>query len=136
LDKIAKILKENSGLKPGALISLLNPRMRGWAQYYDFTSASAAFHGIDESVWKMFLHYLKKHYPKTAVSLLIRDHFSKVGTSLVPKGLDEQGKPILLYRMINTKLGRLTVHRTSPTVMVRLAEIKVKNKKTKVVKSK
>lgn len=90
-------------LSPGQVIEVLNPILRGWGQYYSQVSATEAFAKVDYVVWLAYLHWLKKKFPRTPVKKLVRNHFEKVGKSLIPVGsVVKDGKTI------GVKLFRLT----------------------------
>jgi len=48
--KIAKTIKESKTLGATALISKLNPKIRGWANYFRITSAKSTFTGMDNYI--------------------------------------------------------------------------------------
>lgn len=90
-------------LSPGQVIEVLNPILRGWGQYYSQVSSTEAFAKVDYVVWLAYLHWLKKKFPRTPVKKLVRNHFEKVGNSLIPVGsVVKDGKTI------GVKLFRLT----------------------------
>lgn len=90
-------------LSPGQVIEELNRILRGWGQYYSQVSSTEAFAKVDYVVWHAYLHWLKKKYPRTPVKKLVRNHYEKVGNSLIPVGsVVKDGKTI------GVKLFRLT----------------------------
>jgi len=53
LDKIREIIKANKTAKQASLIRLLNPVLRGWANYHSHVVAKKAFDRVDHEVWSM-----------------------------------------------------------------------------------
>ena len=53
LDKIREVIKANKTAKQANLIELLNPVLRGWANYHSHVVAKETFARIDDKVWSM-----------------------------------------------------------------------------------
>ena len=53
LDKIRKIIKGNKTTKQANLIKLLNPVLRGWANYHKHVVAKKTFARVDADIWSM-----------------------------------------------------------------------------------
>ena len=60
------------------LIKMLNPIIRGWANYYRHFVAKNAFRYITDRVWKMTLKHLLRKYPTRNKKWIIRLHMTKV----------------------------------------------------------
>lgn len=94
-------------LSPGQVIEVLNPILRGWGQYYYQVSSTKAFAKVDYVVWHAYLHWLKNKFPRTPVKKLVRNHFEKVGNSLIPVGsVVKDGKTlgVKLFRLTTIKV--------------------------------
>ena len=53
LDKVREIIKGNKTAKQANLIRLLNPILRGWANYHRHVVAKTTFARVDANVWSM-----------------------------------------------------------------------------------
>lgn len=53
LDKIREVIKGNKTTKQASLIKLLNPILRGWANYHSHVVAKETFARVDNKVWSM-----------------------------------------------------------------------------------
>src|SRR5216683_958081 len=53
LDKIREVIKANKMAKQANLIRLLNPILRGWANYHSHVVAKETFARVDARVWSM-----------------------------------------------------------------------------------
>ena len=53
LEHIKAVISKNKQMKADELVSKLNPIIRGWANYYRFSSAKEIFNYIDYRIWKM-----------------------------------------------------------------------------------
>ena len=60
------------------LIRMLNPVVRGWANYYRHFVAKRAFRYITDRMWKMTLKYLLRRYPTRNKKWIMRNHMTKV----------------------------------------------------------
>ncbi len=65
LEHIKAIISENKQMKADELISKLNPIIRGWANYYVYSSAKETFNYVDYRIWKMLWQWcLRRHNNK------------------------------------------------------------------------
>jgi RNA-directed DNA polymerase len=64
LDKIREIIKANKTAKQASLIRLLNPVLRGWANYHSHVVAKKAFDRVDHEVWSMLWRWAVRRHPK------------------------------------------------------------------------
>jgi RNA-directed DNA polymerase len=67
LDKIREVIKGNKTTKQANLIRLLNPILRGWANYHSHVVAKKTFGWVDSEVWSMLWRWAVRRHPnKTA----------------------------------------------------------------------
>ena len=111
LMEIRETVKGNKTAKQENLIRLLNPKIRGWANYHKGAVAKDTFAKVDHEVWKATwqwakrrhplkgLHWIKKKYFKTEVK---RDWIFKANTK------DKDGNPqeVKLVNASDTKIER------------------------------
>ena len=65
LEHIKMVISMNKQMKADKLISKLNPIVRGWANYYCYSSAKETFNYIDYRIWKMLWQWcLRRHKNK------------------------------------------------------------------------
>jgi len=65
LEHIKAMISKNKQMKADELISKLNPIIRGWANYYVYSSAKETFNYIDYRIWKMLWQWcLRRHNNK------------------------------------------------------------------------
>jgi len=65
LKHIKTVISRNKQMKADELISILNPIIRGWANYYCYSSAKETFNYIDYRIWKMLWQWcLRRHKDK------------------------------------------------------------------------
>ncbi len=65
LEHIKTVISKNKQMKADELISKLNPIIRGWANYYCYSSAKETFNYIDYRLWKILWQWcLRRHNNK------------------------------------------------------------------------
>ena len=65
LEHIKAVISKNKQTKADELVSKLNPIIRGWANYYCYSSAKETFNYIDYRTWKMLWQWcLRRHNDK------------------------------------------------------------------------
>jgi len=79
LDKIREIIKANKTAKQASLIRLLNPVLRGWANYHSHVVAKKAFDRVDHEVWSMLWRWAVRRHPKKGVRWLKLKYFKTKG---------------------------------------------------------
>src|SRR3984893_14757312 len=63
LDKIREVIKANKTAKQANLIRLLNPILRGWANYHSHVVAKETFARVDADVWSMLWRCAVRRHP-------------------------------------------------------------------------
>ena len=63
LDKIRKVIDENKTAKQEELIYLLNPIIRGWANYHRFAVSKRIFSLVDMHIWKALWRWACRRHP-------------------------------------------------------------------------
>ena len=63
LDKIREVIKANKMAKQANLIRLLNPILRGWANYHSHVVAKETFARVDTDVWSMLWRWAVRRHP-------------------------------------------------------------------------
>lgn len=63
LREIKAYLKSHKQAPAVAVIKALNPKLRGWANYYRHSAASKTFAYADHRVWQMLWRWAKRRHP-------------------------------------------------------------------------
>lgn len=67
LEKVQRIVRANRQAKTENLIRLLNPIIRGWAQYHRHVVSKAIFNAVDHSIFKILWRWARRrHHNKSA----------------------------------------------------------------------
>lgn len=77
--KLREVVGSNLGLKQEELIRLLNPMLRGWAQYHSPVVAKETFSRIDSLLYWRLMRWAKRRHSKKKMEWLRRKYWRTVG---------------------------------------------------------
>lgn len=80
LDKIRDVIKVNKSAKQANLIKLLNPILRGWANYHSHVVAKETFSRNDKRVWSMLWRWAVRRHPNKGARWVKDKYFKTRGT--------------------------------------------------------
>ena len=69
LDKVRNAIKDNKTAKQINLIKMLNPIIRGWANYHRSVVARETFERVDSEIWRSLWRWTKRRHPEEKDSL-------------------------------------------------------------------
>lgn len=120
LDMIRKLIKRNATVATEVLISQLNPKMRGWANYFCHKVAKETFKYVDYSIFQALRRWIKRRHPKKSAEWKRNKYFRSQGlrnwifsTTIVNK----EGKTdfLDLFSMSNVPIRRYVKIRAEAT---------------------
>ena len=79
LDKIRDVIKVNKSAKQANLIKLLNPILRGWANYHSHVVAKETFSRNDKRVWSMLWRWAVRRHPNKGARWVKDKYFKTRG---------------------------------------------------------
>lgn len=79
LGKVRAIIKGNLAAKPANLIGLLNPVIRGWANYHRHVVAKKTFSAVDSMIWQALWRWARRRHPNKSCGWLRRQYFRSFG---------------------------------------------------------
>src|ERR1700682_5226126 len=79
LDKIREVIKGNKTAKQANLIRLLNPILRGWANYHRHAVAKETFARVDTYVWSMLWQWAVRRHPEKGARWVKDKYFKTQG---------------------------------------------------------
>jgi len=111
LDKIREVINGNKTAKQANLIRLLNPVLRGWANYHSHAVAKEAFGKVDTYVWSMLWQWAVRRHPNKGDRWVKRKYFKSRGTrTWVFAATEEKGdgtqRNIILLKEMDTPIVR------------------------------
>jgi RNA-directed DNA polymerase len=75
LSKVREIIKTNKAIKQVDLIGILNPVLRGWANYHRHSVAKDVFAHNDSEIWSMLWKWAKRRHPKKNFQWVMDKYF-------------------------------------------------------------
>lgn len=79
LDKIREVITGNKTAKQANLIGLLNPILRGWANYHSHVVAKETFDRIDATVWSLLWQWATRRHPNKGAKWVKERYFKTRG---------------------------------------------------------
>lgn len=111
LDKIRVIIKTNPTTSAGNLILLLNPVIRGWANYHRHSVSKERFVAVDSAIYKCLWQWAKRRHPMKTRTWTKLKYFQTVGAnnwvfSGEIKGRDGEPKIVRLFSAASVPIKR------------------------------
>ena len=111
LENIREMVKENKQATQENLIRLLNPKIRGWANYHKSAVAKATFAKVDHEIWKALWQLAKRRHPHKTAPWIKERYFLASGNrdwifAAKVKASDEKPKQVRLVLATDTKIRR------------------------------
>jgi RNA-directed DNA polymerase len=75
LDKVRNTIKDNKTAKQINLITMLNPIIRGWANYYKSVVAKETFNHVDSEIWQSLWQWAKRRHPEKSSAWIKEKYF-------------------------------------------------------------
>lgn len=79
LDDIRRTIKSNPTAKTESLIYLLNPKIRGWVNYYSNVASKKVFTYIDNNIYKAIINWIKRRHPNKGFPWMKKKYFRSQG---------------------------------------------------------
>ncbi len=79
LDNIRAVIKSSLHLTPRQLLTILNPKIRGWANYHRHVVSKAIFACIDSEIFGMLWRWATRRHPRKKREWIRRRYFSTSG---------------------------------------------------------
>ena len=96
LEKMREVIKRNATREAGSLIKILNPVIRGWANYHRHVVSKAVFKSVDTAIFKCLWQWSKRRHPKKNRQWIKAKYFATKGNNLwvfYGQATDKQGQP-------------------------------------------
>ena len=113
LDKIRLVIKANKQAKTQNLIGLLNPMIRGWANYHKAVASKRSFAIVDQAIYKTLWKWAKRRHPKKSKNWIMEKYFKSITRQhwifgVKFKDKDGKQKQLVLYKAASTPIKRHT----------------------------
>jgi len=106
-DQIARVIEAHKAAPQAALISRLNPIIRGWANYYATVVSKVAYSDIDHLMCHKFLAWAKRRHPQKSAHWIKNKYWQRIGGNNWVFATREEGiNPLRLLDHADTSIGR------------------------------
>lgn len=78
LENIRTIIKKNATARTENLIYLLNPKIRGWANYYRHVVSSKTFAKVDHNIFQAIRKWAKRRHPRKNSDWVDKKYFCQI----------------------------------------------------------
>ena len=79
LGSIRGTIRAHAGGTLRELIRLLNPRIRGWANYYRHIVSSRVFTAVDNAIFDAMVRWMRRQHPRNGLDWLRKRYFRSAG---------------------------------------------------------
>ena len=109
LDKVRGIIRGNYAAKTVNLIRLLNPVIKGWAEYHKTINAKTTYSYVDNRIWQALWHWAKRRHPRKGRYWVKDRYFARLGSrnwAFHDFVVTKEGRKmaVTLYAAIDTKI--------------------------------
>jgi RNA-directed DNA polymerase len=81
LSRVREIVKSNPTVKTSHLIGLLNPIIRGWANYHRYVVSKKTFSSVDNALWRSLWNWANRRHPNKSKDWIKSKYFTTEGGS-------------------------------------------------------
>ena len=111
LDGIRQTIRNARGMSAADLIDLLNPKIRGWANYHRHVVSKRTFASVDHSIFYKLWQWARGRHPEKSSHWLKKKYFEKRGTRdwcFFGETCDDKGQlnKVGLYHANSTSIKR------------------------------
>ena len=79
MEKVRGIIEANKSVSQTLLIGLLNPVIRGWANYHQHCAAKETFDRVDHEIWRALWQWARRRHPKKSRDWVKKHCFPALG---------------------------------------------------------
>lgn len=106
LEKVQKLIKSNLQIKAATMIKMLNPVIRGWANYHRHDVSKIVFDNVDHKIFKMLWQWAKRRHPHKSPTWIRKKYFKTNGNNHWSFGAADNGNLIFLFRASSIPIKR------------------------------
>ena len=106
-EQIARVIEAHKAAPQAALISRLNPIIRGWANYYSTVVSKIAYSDIDDLTYQKLIAWAKRRHPKKNEGWVSKRYWQSIGNDNWVFATRKSGlTPLRLLKHDNTPIVR------------------------------
>jgi len=80
LKEVREIIRRHPTAAAYVLIAKLNPKIRGWANYYRHAVSSRTFHAVEHAIWQALWRWAVRRHPNKGARWIHHRYFARMGT--------------------------------------------------------
>ncbi len=101
-ENIIAVIKKCQALPAQTLISILNPKLRGWANYHRHIVSGRVFGKVDNCIYKQLWNWMRKKHPEKRKSWLVRKYWSNTSKIWTFSSVEKKKEKARCYKLIRT----------------------------------
>ncbi len=111
LDKVRETIRANRSAKQETLIKLLNPMIRGWANYHRHVVAKKTYTAVDAHIWQALWRWARRRHPNKSCGWVRRKYFRTLGQqhwvfTTATRGYNGEPRTLVLLSAADTRIVR------------------------------
>ena len=111
LDKIREIIRVNRSVKQETLIGMLNPKIRGWANYHRHVVAKETYATVDNHIWLALWRWARRRHPRKSRRWIRQKYFRTQDHrhwvfAIQARGYDGKPRMLTLLSASSTRIVR------------------------------
>ncbi len=113
LKEIRQVIRRGYGLSGADLIARLNPKIRGWANYYRIGTSKATFSKVDNAIYETCIHWTLRKYEykrrRKAVAKYFRRRSATRGwifSDVIHNKKKNKREVVFINKMMDTRIQR------------------------------
>ncbi|EEH0277013.1 group II intron reverse transcriptase/maturase [Salmonella enterica] len=106
LSKVRRLIKGNPTIPAWKLINLLNPVIRGWANYHQHIVAKDIFNYVDTQIWRAIWRWCKRRHTRKGRRWIADKYFTFGDKRWLFSAATPEGKTLHLTRAMDTPIKR------------------------------
>jgi RNA-directed DNA polymerase len=112
MERVREIIRSNKAAKTVNLITLLNPVIKGWAEYHKTANAKETYSRVDNDVWYALWRWAKRRHPRKGLKWVKERYFTRQGTRnwVFAETVVADGKKVVV-KLRRAAETRIVVHR-------------------------
>jgi RNA-directed DNA polymerase len=108
LTNIREVIKGNAQVTAGQLIAMLNPKIRGWANYHQHAASKRTFVKVDHAIFRTLWQWAKRRHPTKGLRWIKEKYFQSEGARTWVFYGELEGKLLRLVNAADTPIKRHT----------------------------
>ncbi|MCY6485473.1 reverse transcriptase domain-containing protein [Clostridium aestuarii] len=107
LKEIKAVIKQNKTAKQENLINILNPKIRGWANYYRHVVSRKTYEKVDAQIWIKLYKWAYRRHPNKGKRWCVKRYFYyNNGSNWSFQAVDIKERLRILYKCTDIKIIR------------------------------